>query len=118
MKTKDMDVGNRYFGQHNMSSVEEIESLDRPPSDYIKGMSDYYYKHYVGKVFVIVYVAGFCVAYASFIYFCGCRCCWWCRCFFVDCAVTIVPYFDVSFVVALNDNVVVVDDEIGRAHVW
>jgi hypothetical protein len=31
-------------------SIEQLESMDRPPPDYIQEMSDYYYHHFVGKV--------------------------------------------------------------------
>ena len=31
-------------------SQEELESMDSPPSDFIKEMKDFYYHHYVGKV--------------------------------------------------------------------
>ena len=102
MKTKDMDVGNRYFGQPNMSSVEEIESLDRPPSDCIKVMSDYYYHHYEGNVIIVAYVAALDVAYASFFSYISVVVVVACDVdVVVDCVATIVPYFDASFLLLL-----------------
>jgi hypothetical protein len=46
----DHDVLNRDSGEPVPPSMEDLESLVKPPADYIKGMSDYYYHQYVGQV--------------------------------------------------------------------
>lgn len=50
MNRIDHDVSNRDDGEPVPPSIEELESLDKPPADYIKCMSDYFYHHYVGQV--------------------------------------------------------------------
>jgi len=40
----------RDVGEPSQPSMEQLESMERPPPDYIQEMSDYYYHHYVGKV--------------------------------------------------------------------
>jgi hypothetical protein len=46
----DHDVSNRDSGEPVPPSIEDLEILVKPPADNIKGMSDYYYNQYVGKV--------------------------------------------------------------------
>ncbi len=44
------DVSNRDDGEPVSPSMEDLESLDKPPADYITRMFDYFYHHYVGQV--------------------------------------------------------------------
>ena len=46
----DHDVSNKDSGEPVPPSMENLESLVRPPADHIKGMYDYYYHQYIGQV--------------------------------------------------------------------
>lgn len=35
-------------------SMEELESMERPPPDYVQQHSDYYHHHYVGQVLTVI----------------------------------------------------------------
>ena len=43
-------LSRREAGEPDQPSMDQLESMERPPPDYIKQMSDYYYHHFVGKV--------------------------------------------------------------------
>ena len=45
-----MSDSNMECEQPKESPLSELESMDTPPSDYIKQMKNFYYHHYVGQV--------------------------------------------------------------------
>ena len=49
-KRNGRDVSNRDSGEPIQPSMADLESLDNPPADFIKEMSDYYYHQYIGQV--------------------------------------------------------------------